>query len=579
MNSSTGSTLVRPVSASNSSLLSQSDFDDRKLSGDASLDDFSDFTDNATKKILLRKRNSRQNSSSPSVSNTSSRSTSQFRQGPVQKFQPTYCKIIESLLLSATAAIALYQNRAVVAQSHTFLLYYSVAFSLLTAYSWKHLVFPNFLYQVLFPPLVALTTSPDQFEFNLVLSLATFPMVRIDAIICLVAWLVPGQANTIELFQMIYSIGASLVDNSLSVTEVYLFSALLLNLLLNTASVPALYLQTFLFGSLFALRLVWFWVEKIMNLSRPANKSQKRRPSNATEMQLRYALFILIGYLTFVFTLAPAYLSSSLQTILPDTNSNPFILLVKILFIENAALHFTIIGYWGICLTLAILFIQSNSLKWTIDVRRKAWHATVVIMFLPVGVIMDPVFTKLVMAIALTAFLLVEFVRVTTIPPFGLLVQEYILRFIDERDTCGPIVVSHIFLILGISIPIFLASSPAGVVCLGLGDAMASTMGKKFGRHRWPQSSKTLEGSFAFVGSVVVGLLVYRQLATFYNVEFGFPVVSIGSLAAENSSSNYRWSLPQIILVATATSLLEAVGGMNDNVIVPIYMMVLLQLC
>lgn len=570
---------VQAAPATNGTWSSQNDFDTTSLSGDASIDDFNDFTDEVTKKILWRKRNSRQNSLSPSVSATSSRPATPFGSDPTQKFQPAYSKVIESILLSTTAAIALYQNRALLAQSQAFLLYHTAVFLLLTAYSWQHLVFPNFLYQVLFPPLVALTTSPDQFEFNLVLSLASFPVVRFELLTCFAAWLSPGQTNTIELFQLIYSIGASLVANSLSTTEIYLFSALLLNLLLNTASFSALYLQTFLFGSLFALRLVWFWVDKIMDLSRPATKLHKRRPQNAADIKLRYALYVLIGYLTFVITLAPLYLSSRLVQILPETTSNAIILLIQTLFIENAGLHFAIIGYWGLCLALALVFIQSNSMSWSVDIRRKAWHATVVLMFLPAGVIIDPLFTKLVMAIALTAFLLVEFVRVTTIPPFGTLIQEYIIRYMDERDTCGPIVVSHIFLMLGISLPVFLASSPAGVVCLGLGDAMASTMGKRFGRHSWPQSKKTLEGSFAFVGAVIVGLLTYRQLASYYQKEFNLPVVLTGALASENSTRNTSWSLLQIVLIATATSLLEAVGGMNDNVIVPIYMMVLLQLC
>ena len=78
---------------------------------------------------------------------------------------------------------------------------------------------------------------------------------------------------------------------------------------------------------------------------------------------------------------------------------------------------------------------------------------------------------------------------------------------------------------------------------------------------------------------MIVGLLTYRQLASYYQKEFNLPVVLTGALASENSTRNTSWSLLQIVLIATATSLLEAVGGMNDNVIVPIYMMVLLQLC
>ena len=50
-----------------------------------------------------------------------------------------------------------------------------------------------------------------------------------------------------------------------------------------------------------------------------------------------------------------------------------------------------------------------------------------------------------------------------------------------------------------------------GILALGVGDALASIVGKRIGRHRWSAgSSKTIEGSIAFAASVIVCAWVLR---------------------------------------------------------------------
>lgn len=488
---------------------------------------------------------------------------------------------MEAALLLSTAALALYRHGDALDDSR-FLSQYIGAVSFLTIFTWKDLVFPNILYEVLFPPLVALATFPEHFRLNLIISLGAFPfspnLLNIFSVL-----VEPRIPRALDHRRLLGQVGSALVSTSLSRTEVFLFSALFLNLLYNAHSVPMLYLRTFLFGSFLALWANWYWVRKIMKLSM-LPRPYKRRPANAEEKKLRYAGCVLIGYLLCVVGGAASFLSIQLTELVPNSQPiNSIALLFEYIFAVNPQIHIALMSYWGAVLALAIAFIQNNSLRWSVDVRRKAWHATIVIMFLPVGVIIDPAFTKLVMAIALTGFLLVEFIRVTTIPPFGKAIHLYILRYIDDRDTCGPIVVSHIFLIVGISIPIFLASSPAGIICLGMGDAMASIVGKRLGRFRWPGTKKTVEGSLAFVIAVMVGLAIYKHLEIYY-AEFGFPVLSQGDKfnPAYFGTVSYdpfpRLTISKMAVVGAATSLLEAVGGMNDNVIVPIYMLVLLQL-
>jgi dolichol kinase len=50
-----------------------------------------------------------------------------------------------------------------------------------------------------------------------------------------------------------------------------------------------------------------------------------------------------------------------------------------------------------------------------------------------------------------------------------------------------------------------------GILSLGIGDALASIIGKRLGRHRWSATTpKTLEGSAAFVVTVVGSAWVLR---------------------------------------------------------------------
>jgi len=89
------------------------------------------------------------------------------------------------------------------------------------------------------------------------------------------------------------------------------------------------------------------------------------------------------------------------------------------------------------------------------------------------------------MSLATSLFLLAEVIRHYKVPPFGNQLGEFFSIFTDERDTRGPLVVSHIFLLIGCSVPVWMSlygsdissnSLPiegfSGVLCLGCGDAM-----------------------------------------------------------------------------------------------------------
>jgi dolichol kinase len=94
------------------------------------------------------------------------------------------------------------------------------------------------------------------------------------------------------------------------------------------------------------------------------------------------------------------------------------------------------------------------------------------------------------MSLATSLFLLAEIIRHYQIPPFGPSLQQFFSLFTDERDIRGPLVVSHIFLLVGCALPVWLSlygstlpsnalpiEGFSGVLCLGCGDAMVSIPG------------------------------------------------------------------------------------------------------
>ncbi|KAG6330838.1 hypothetical protein ID866_8254 [Astraeus odoratus] len=143
-----------------------------------------------------------------------------------------------------------------------------------------------------------------------------------------------------------------------------------------------------------------------------------------------------------------------------------------------------------------------------VNARRKFFHGLAVAMFLP-GVAVDPAFTHLSFNAAFALFIFAEYVRYFAIYPFGAAVHLFMNEFLDQKDS-GTAILSHFYLLAGCAGSVWLEGPTqldqyTGILALGVGDALASIVGKRFGKHRWfAGSPKTVEGSVAFVLSLVV---------------------------------------------------------------------------
>lgn len=234
---------------------------------------------------------------------------------------------------------------------------------------------------------------------------------------------------------------------------------------------------------------------------------------------------------------------------------------------------------------LALVFHLSTIVE--VDTRRKVFHGMMVVMFLPT-IYVDPPFIALALILILAIFLLLDLFRASQLPPLSKPLTYFLAPYVDGRDHRGPVIVSHIFLLIGCAIPLWLslvatprrAGSPwpdwdveacdlsmtAGVVCVGMGDAAASLIGRRFGRRRWPWTGgKSLEGSLAFAIAAVVGLTVARAWLLF------------GGWAGDSGDA-WTATFYKAAIAGCGASLTEAVlTGGNDNVIVPIILWLLVR--
>ena len=235
--------------------------------------------------------------------------------------------------------------------------------------------------------------------------------------------------------------------------------------------------------------------------------------------------------------------------------------------------------YLGVIVAgLAIVFRLSASVE--VDTRRKVFHGMMVVMFLPT-IFIDPTFAALALTLVLAMFLLLDLFRASQLPPVSKPLTHFMAPYVDGRDHRGPVIVSHIFLLIGCAIPLWLSlaatertgeppwegwdvskrdlSMISGVVCVGMGDAAASLIGRRYGRRRWCWSGgKSIEGSFAFAVAVILGLAVAQVSLV------------VGGWAGDGGDP-WALTLGKAGVAATCASLTEAVlTGGNDNVVVPV---------
>jgi dolichol kinase len=272
-----------------------------------------------------------------------------------------------------------------------------------------------------------------------------------------------------------------------------------------------------------------------------------------------------------------------------------FIEYLRHVVVGEANTRLVLAAYCAGTIVLGLISVFSLSAVVEVDTRRKVFHGTMVAMLLPT-IFVDPCFVALALALVLAIFLLLDLIRASQLPPLSKPIAKFLTPYVDGRDLRGPVVVSHIFLLIGCAIPLWLSlasvermgdepwenwnvksrdvSMLAGVICVGMGDAAASLIGRRYGRRKWPWAGgKSLEGSLAFAVAVTIGLVLGKAW-----LAFGW-----GDIRQHHKSLG-DWTRDAVVtalkaaLCAAGASLNEAVlTGGNDNVIVPVVLWILVR--
>ncbi|KAK0739757.1 hypothetical protein B0T21DRAFT_410086 [Apiosordaria backusii] len=259
-------------------------------------------------------------------------------------------------------------------------------------------------------------------------------------------------------------------------------------------------------------------------------------------------------------------------------------------------------AYWLTIIAFGLAIVFSLSPVCEVDTRRKVFHFMMVAMFLPT-IYIDPTYIALALSLMLAIFLLLDLIRASQLPPLSGPIAKFLTPYVDGRDLRGPVVISHIFLLIGCAIPLWLSLASlgrqgegynkgwevkerelamvSGVVCVGLGDAAASLIGRRWGHRKWLWGGgKSVEGSVAFAAAVFVGLSVaglwlrvggWETTTGERNPGSGYESL-MGVLDLKRLYREWgREKMPKMGVCSVLASMTEAVlTGGNDNVVVPV---------
>ncbi|CAG8677346.1 2559_t:CDS:10, partial [Gigaspora rosea] len=240
---------------------------------------------------------------------------------------------------------------------------------------------------------------------------------------------------------------------------------------------------------------------------RPAWKIKRKRVfQNNGRKWTSFAL--LVGT-----SLIVAFIGHCIQLFLSE---NPYFWILNYAFKTPTRIFLCL--YWITIIIISILLfthILQTRRIYSLNTKRKYFHFLTIIMFIP-GYLLEPEFMHLAFSVALSTFIFLEYLRYFAVYPLGKNIHIFLSEFLDNRDS-GPCILSHLYLLIGCAACIWMQGTSvlaniSGILTLGLGDAMASIIGKRYGRKRWPGTTKTIEGSIAFIIFHLLGAFVVTRL-------------------------------------------------------------------
>ena len=228
---------------------------------------------------------------------------------------------------------------------------------------------------------------------------------------------------------------------------------------------------------------------------------------------------------------------------------------------------------------------------------RKLFHMVALALFVP-GLLIDARLLALALGVVLSVLAALELLRLSGAPGLADALSAFMLRFTDGRDG-GAAIISHLSLLAGVAVPLWLALPPApcaapdgisaallrgtslqgvsdglrqrgtplaawaGLLSLGVADSAAAAIGSVLGRWRvFVGSAKSVEGCVAGAATLTVSLL----LVLWCSDAVAWPP----GIAAMVMVWRVAWAS---MLIA----LLEACTTQLDNLVMPVHACTLLM--
>ncbi|KAI5712972.1 hypothetical protein M8J75_012722 [Diaphorina citri] len=189
---------------------------------------------------------------------------------------------------------------------------------------------------------------------------------------------------------------------------------------------------------------------------------------------------------------------------------SPILWIIQLLLADTHTVLLVI--YWVACVLIAIAVIAfqiSSNQKATTSLR-KYFHLLAVAVYIP-----GLVFNRCLLYLASGVIM-----RILCLPPLSDVLNQGFHMYVDEKDS--TVALTPLYLLTGCSLPLWLSPGPldqadmlslsAGILSIGVGDCFASMVGFKYGKHKWKNSPKSIEGSAACFLSQLLVILAFFYL-------------------------------------------------------------------
>ncbi|XP_013106888.2 dolichol kinase isoform X1 [Stomoxys calcitrans] len=258
-------------------------------------------------------------------------------------------------------------------------------------------------------------------------------------------------------------------------------------------------------------------------------------------------------------------------TLAPVTTPIPVIAVFEFIFRDKMRLYIILFYVALVGATIIVVCWQLRNSQHATTSVRKLFHLLVVLVYIP-GFLYECVFLYIASGVALALIAIFDLLRILKMPPLGEILEKAFFSFADEKDA-GLIAFTPMCLLIGSSLPMWIMPCPcvtdehglnsqllallAGILTIGFGDTAASVIGSKWGRTKWRNSSRSIEGSVAFVIYVILPIVIL-QLMEFIQL------------------NEMQWGV--IVLATLVAALVEAHTDQIDNLVLPLVFYVIVSL-